>query len=76
MDKVELIIDRTLAGLQDKVNKRFDQGYVPEGSYNKTTDGRWFMQTMVLIPGSPPERVGKEREPKPNRAKKAPNNKV
>ena len=72
MDKVELLMDRTLAGLKTKVNRMFDLGYVMDGSFSKTSDGRWFMQSMHMLPGSPVERVEKEVEPKPNRAKKAP----
>lgn len=50
MDKIEMIIDRTLAGLKAKVNRKAEEGYSPEGSFNRTPDGRWFMQTMVLKP--------------------------
>ncbi len=48
MDKIALVSDRTLAGLQEKVNRKAAEGYAPEGSFNRTPDGRWFMQTMVL----------------------------
>lgn len=49
MDKVMLVIDRTLAGLQAKVNRLVSEGYATSGSFNRTRDGRWFMQTMVRI---------------------------
>lgn len=48
MDKIKQVIDRTLAGLTKKTNELVDLGYAPEGSFNRTKDGRWFMQTMVL----------------------------
>jgi len=77
MDRVRLVIDRTAAGLQDKVNRAYEEGYRPDGSFNRTDDGRWFMQTMTLPEPSAPERVEpKGREPKPNRAKKAPSKKA
>lgn len=48
-DKVMLAIDRTLAGLQAKVNRLVAEGYATSGSFNRTRDGRWFMQTMEKI---------------------------
>ena len=33
MDRVRLVIDRTAAGLQDKVNRAYDEGYRPDGSF-------------------------------------------
>ena len=50
MDKIKHVIDRTLAGLTKKTNELAEQGYAPEGSFNRTKDGRWFFQTMVLVP--------------------------
>lgn len=85
LDKIQLLTSRTLADLQFKVNTLAKLGYAPEGSFNKTSDGRWFFQTMVKTepiaspaaadaPGSTQVGAKTSRaksEAKPNRAKKA-----
>ncbi len=74
MDKVKLLMDRTATGLKEKIGRAIDEGYRPEGSFNRTSDGRWFMQTMVpdeKPPAEAPKKSKASKEPKPDRAKKA-----
>jgi hypothetical protein len=56
MDNVKLVIDRTVEGLQKKIKAAYAERYRCEGSFTRTPNGRWFMQTMVLMPPFPPER--------------------